>query len=90
MFHKSLPNIVFSAGLLLPIVTLNAQKAIANHLDFNIHNQTAYPIVELYVSNSAHPTWEEDVLGLDVLPSGETTSADGVMAIALGVVKTSW
>ncbi len=68
MLQNSLRNILVTASLLLPIVPLTAQEALAHHLDFQVHNQTSFPIVELYVSNSAHPTWEENVLAGNLTP----------------------
>lgn len=35
-----------------------------------INNQTDYTIVEFYASNTGTESWEEDILGNDVLPAG--------------------
>jgi hypothetical protein len=40
--------------------------------DFTLHNQTGVEIHELYVSPHSSDDWEEDVLGKDTLPSGES------------------
>jgi len=40
--------------------------------DFTLHNQTGVEIHELYVSPHDSDDWEEDVLGRDTLPSGES------------------
>ncbi len=40
--------------------------------DFTLHNQTGVEIHSLYVSPHSTDDWEEDVLGVDTLPSGES------------------
>lgn len=39
--------------------------------DFTLINKTGYPINEVYVSPSQSDDWQEDVLGQDVLNSGQ-------------------
>lgn len=74
MFQQPLRHLAVTAGLLGAVVPLAAQETLAaSHLDFNVHNQTSTSIVELYVSNSSHPTWEEDVTGAGTLSSGAST-----------------
>ena len=40
--------------------------------DFILHNQTGVEIHALYVSPHSADDWQEDVLGKDTLPAGET------------------
>ncbi len=40
--------------------------------DFVLHNQTGVEIQSLYVSPHSTDDWEDDVLGVDTLPSGES------------------
>jgi hypothetical protein len=40
--------------------------------DFTLHNQTGVEIHSLYVSPHSADDWEEDILGRDTLPSGES------------------
>ena len=40
--------------------------------DFTLHNQTGVEIHELYVSPHSSDDWEEDILGEDTLPNGES------------------
>lgn len=40
--------------------------------DFTLHNATGVEIHELYVSPHSSDDWEEDILGEDTLPSGES------------------
>ena len=40
--------------------------------DFTLHNQTGVEIYSLYVSPHESADWEEDILGRDTLPNGES------------------
>ena len=40
--------------------------------DFTLHNETGVEIYELYVSPTTADDWEEDVLGVETLPSGDS------------------
>jgi hypothetical protein len=40
--------------------------------DFTLHNETGVEINALYVSPHSKDDWEEDILGRDTLPSGES------------------
>jgi len=74
MFQQSLRNLAVTTSLLGTVIPLSTQETLAaSHLDFNVHNQTSVPIVELYVSNSSHETWEEDVTGTGTVPGGAST-----------------
>jgi hypothetical protein len=73
MLSNQLPKVLLSASLLFPVVSLTSEPALANYLDFKVHNKTRVPIQELYVSSSATDNWEEDVLGRDILPAGRST-----------------
>ncbi|MCI2400445.1 hypothetical protein [Aliiroseovarius subalbicans] len=39
-----------------------------------IINDTGYTIVEFYGSNEGSDSWEEDILGTDVVPTGTTVN----------------
>ena len=41
--------------------------------DFTLHNETGVEIYGLYVSPASTTDWEEDILGRDTLPNGEST-----------------
>lgn len=61
-------------------VVLSAIQAQAEDLVFRLANQSSYDIVEFYASPSDVGNWEQDILGDDILPSGDTvqvTIADG-------------
>jgi len=45
--------------------------ALAQDLNFVLDNQSSEAVSELYVSGLAQEDWGEDILGQEVLPSGE-------------------
>ena len=55
-----------AAGLLLA-----AAPAYAANRDFTLKNETGYTIASVYVSAANAKSWEEDVMGRDVLDDGE-------------------
>lgn len=61
------------------ILTL-APAAFADERVFMLDNRSSFTIVEFYASPTDVSSWEEDILGPDVLPAGEAlriTIADG-------------
>ena len=61
-------------------LALSSAPALAEDLVFLFDNQSSTAVLELYASPSDVRSWEEDILGQDVLPSGEAvrvTIADG-------------
>ena len=55
------------------VTVLFAQApAFAGDQDFDVVNKTGYPIKHLHVSEANNNSWEEDVLGRDVLNDGES------------------
>lgn len=64
----------------LPLVALSARNALAEEMRFTLNNATSQTLVEFYASPSNVDNWEEDILGSDVVPAGESitvTIADG-------------
>jgi len=59
------------AALLL-FICFSGHEAQAQAQTIMIHNNTGNTIVELYASNADTNSWEEDVLGRDVLEAGDT------------------
>jgi hypothetical protein len=60
--------------------TVIASAAYAEDMSFDFKNASSFVVTELYASPSNVSDWEEDILGADVLGSGETvrvTIADG-------------
>lgn len=63
--------------LLLAVLALGlAVPAMASDRAVTIINGTGYTIVEFYGSNEASESWEEDILGDDVLGPGASMSVD--------------
>jgi hypothetical protein len=73
---KTLPSLVGAAVAAAVFVV----PAFAQDLVFMLDNQSSYDIVEFYASPTNVRSWEEDILGRDVLSSGDAlriTIADG-------------
>lgn len=63
---------VFSAGLALAILALGVADAAALDRRVRINNRSSYDIIEFYASNTGTRSWEEDILGRNILPSGSS------------------
>ena len=62
---------LIALGAIAMFVTATA-FARAGTQDFVLHNQTGVEIHEVYVSPVTADDWEEDVLGKETLPNGES------------------
>jgi len=58
------------------LVLLAAPAARAENREVVIVNKTGTDIAEFYASNVGTNDWEEDILGVDVLPSGERVTVN--------------
>lgn len=56
------------------IVSMLAMPAAALDRRVTIVNETGYTMTNFYGSNTGSKSWEEDILGQDVLPSGSQVS----------------
>ncbi|MEQ9145847.1 MAG: hypothetical protein RLO08_15980 [Parvibaculaceae bacterium] len=56
-------------GLIFMVGTTSSQ---AEDRRVRIINETSTTMVEFYASNVGADTWEEDILGYDVLPAGDS------------------
>lgn len=65
-----------SALLLSSLVTGLAGPADAADRHVRIINNTGYSIVAFHGSNKGTDSWEEDILGSSVLPSGSSVTVD--------------
>lgn len=65
---RHLVHVAAAAAFLASSSPLPAQ----GRQDFTLVNGTGYEIAEVYVAPSASNDWEEDVLGRDVLPAGDS------------------
>ncbi|WP_349367992.1 hypothetical protein [Salinarimonas sp.] len=67
----------FAAFALLAVsaVTMSGTAQAQNRV-VEIVNDTGYTMMEFYASNVDRTSWEEDILGADVLPSGYSVDID--------------
>lgn len=70
MFRRSLLRFAIAASL----VAATALPAAALDRRVRIVNNTGFTIVEFYGSHRDATSWQEDILGNDVLPSGSSVS----------------
>jgi hypothetical protein len=56
------------------LIGLAAAPASAQDRNVVLINETRHTIVEFYASNIGRDTWEEDILGQDVLPVGQSVN----------------
>jgi hypothetical protein len=61
-----------AAGLALVFLAAGVSNAWALDRHVQINNETSYDIVEFYASNVGTNDWEEDILGSDTLPAGQS------------------
>ncbi len=73
--HALLARHVFPA-LLASTVVFSASQALAADRVVTIVNQTGVTLVEFYGSNAGTRSWEEDILGADVLNTNESIDID--------------
>ena len=64
-------KLIAAIGMLALFLTATA-FAFPGKQDFVLHNETGVEIHELHVSPTTTEDWEEDVLGVDTLPDGES------------------
>ncbi len=71
---------LLGSALAATILAATSLPAMAQDLVFMLDNQSSYTITYFYASPTNVDDWEEDILGTDVLASGESariTIADG-------------
>ena len=69
----------FSVAILFALVAVSTQVA-AEDLVFSFNNSSSYDVIEFYASPTDVENWEDDILGEDILPAGDSTEitiADG-------------
>ncbi|MBY6260664.1 hypothetical protein EI613_01830 [Azospirillum sp. 412522] len=66
-----LKNVAAKALLVASSLFLMHGAAFAGQQDFTIVNKTGYPLKHIYVSENNNNSWDEDILGRDVLDDGE-------------------
>lgn len=60
------------AGLALALFAVGVTNAAALDRRVQINNESSYDIIEFYASNTGTNSWEEDILGKDILPAGHS------------------
>jgi hypothetical protein len=73
MIQKLCRQVMIGAALAFPIVSVNSQTAWADRRDFTVQNNNELAIVRVYVSPANSNYWGGDILGRDILPSGQST-----------------
>src|SRR5258708_28387559 len=70
---KRLAKIGLSATIsALALIVVQAHAVLADPRDFTLENDSLSYIIHLYVSPSSSTSWGEDILGVDVLPPGQS------------------
>ncbi|GAB4240066.1 MAG: hypothetical protein Kow00121_66590 [Elainellaceae cyanobacterium] len=70
MFQQLARNAAIASSLALPLVPFMAKEALADKANFWVYNSSNVTITELYVSESSRDSWDNDILGTDVLYTG--------------------
>lgn len=73
ILDKSFRNLMAAVVLSLPMTAFSVGSALADQRDFTVVNSTSVPIRHLYVSPTGENSWGDDILGKDVLTSGDST-----------------
>lgn len=81
MVHKPVQTSILASLFALPFVLMGMQSAFAGDaVTFTLINRTSRVLEEFYASPPNVDDWEEDILGVEVLPPGksvEITIDDG-------------
>jgi len=73
-WSRRLWSLPLAALLLAAALVVTSRTAFADPRDFTLINGSNVTIVQVYVSASNRSSWEEDVLGRDVLPPGRSVN----------------
>jgi hypothetical protein len=68
---RQLRKLLDVAALAAFLLALTAVQALAYDRHVDIVNNSSYTIVEFYASSTGVKSWQEDILGSDVLQSGQ-------------------
>lgn len=60
------------AAILVALTALGVSDAAALDRRVRINNVSSYDIIEFYASNTGSKSWEEDILGKNILPAGNS------------------
>jgi hypothetical protein len=65
-------RLTFTAVSAFALLLLFTQSAFADLRDFTLRNRSDVDIAYVYVSPSAADEWGDDIMGVDILPAGES------------------
>ena len=74
MRTSRLPRLLLTVVSAFVLVLVLAQSALADPRDFELRNNSAVDIAYVYVSPSALNEWGDDIMGTDVLSSGNSVN----------------
>ena len=63
--------LIAAALALVAVAAVSATAAQRRNLDFTLVNKTGVDIIEVYLSPTSDNEWGEDVMGKDILESGQ-------------------
>ena len=92
MLKQYFRTLVSATALALPLISINPIMALADQRDFTLINDSLVEIDEVYVTTINADDWGKDILGRDVLLSGESVdiyfpkNADGTCVYDMQVV----
>lgn len=69
--HRLRWSLVFAATACVLLLAFTGSVAATDPITFTLINGTDYTIMEFYASPPSTDSWEEDILGRDVLEPGE-------------------
>jgi hypothetical protein len=69
-----LPRLVLTGVSAFALVLVMVQSAFADPRDFELQNNSSVDLAFVYVSPSAMDEWGDDILGVDVLPAGQSVN----------------
>ncbi len=72
MLQTWIRKAAIASTLALPMLPLMAESALADKANFWVSNDSVNTITELYVSESSRDSWDNDILGADVLAGGSS------------------
>jgi hypothetical protein len=74
--HSSIKTLVAATALAIPFMTLSVKNVSAQQedLSFTVVNRTGSALQDFYLSPTGLSDWEDDILGRDMLYSGESAT----------------
>ena len=70
--HRGLLSVLIASVIGLSLVAFDAAPTQADQRDFTLINSSSMTITDVYVTQTSVDDWGDDILGVDVLLSGES------------------